>query len=58
MGGYGNHRNRTNNTKIGIIGNRNYKNNNNNRANTNKRKWETIFIEYENKFKFNAKFRN
>ena len=64
MGGYGNNRNRTNNTNnrdnktIGIMGNRDYKNDNNNRANTNKSKWETIFIEYENKFKFNAKFRN
>ena len=38
---------------IGILGNRNYKNN---RENTNKRKWKTIFIEYENNFKFNAKF--
>ena len=41
---------------IGILGNRNYKNNKNNGENTNKRKRKTIFIEYENNFKFNAKF--
>ena len=40
---------------IGIFGDRNYKNN---RENTNKRKWKTIFIEYEKNFKFNAKFHN